>query len=120
MDFFCSDLHIGHDKEFLYGPRGFSSIEEHDTAILERWNATVSQEDTVYILGDLCMNNNEREWHRIFSALNGHKKMVMGNHDTPHKIRFYEIYGITSLGFASLYKHSGHKSFYLSHYPTMV
>ena len=35
---FTSDLHFCHDKEFLYKPRGFNSIEEHDTAIIQNWN----------------------------------------------------------------------------------
>lgn len=29
-----SDLHIGHNKEFVYKERGFQSIEEHDSALL--------------------------------------------------------------------------------------
>lgn len=59
MDYFTSDLHIGHDKDFLYKPRGFDSIEQHDTAIVKRWNDIVTPDDTVYILGDLCMSGNE-------------------------------------------------------------
>ena len=50
MDYFTSDLHIGHDKPFIWQARGFNSIEEHDTQILLRWNTAVSPEDTVYTL----------------------------------------------------------------------
>lgn len=38
-----SDLHIGHNKEFVYKERGFQSIEEHDSALLSNWNELVSQ-----------------------------------------------------------------------------
>ena len=55
MDFFTADLHIGHIQPFLWQRRGFSSIEEHDITILKNWNSTVSPNDNVYILGDLCM-----------------------------------------------------------------
>ena len=73
--FVTSDLHIGHNKPFLYEKRGFSSIEEHDTEVLRRWNSLVSYDDTVYILGDLCMGGNEKEWNRIYHNLNGTIKL---------------------------------------------
>lgn len=30
-----SDLHIGHNREFVYGYRGFASCEEHDAVLVE-------------------------------------------------------------------------------------
>lgn len=119
MDFFTSDLHIGHDKDFIWGARGFSSIEEHDTQILLRWNATISPEDTVYILGDLCMGGNEKEWNRIYKNLNGNKIFIIGNHDTSNKIDKYTFdYDMECQGFATIYRYSKKYKFYLSHYPT--
>lgn len=121
MDYFTSDLHIGHDKPFIWQARGFNSIEEHDTQILLRWNATVSPEDTVYILGDLCLGGNEPEWNRIYKVLNGHKKFIHGNHDTLAKIeRYINEYNMEDLGLATIYKYNKRKTFYLSHYPTLV
>ena len=121
MDWFTSDLHIGHDREFIWKARGFSSIEEHDTQILLRWNAAVSPEDTVYILGDLCMGGNESEWDRIYKNLNGDKKFIHGNHDTTKKIeRYVNKYNIEDLSLATIYNYSKKRKFYLSHYPTMV
>ena len=119
--YFTSDLHIGHDKDFIWRPRGFSSIEEHDTEILKRWNSIVTPEDTVYILGDLCMSGNEKEWNRVYKVLNGEKIVIWGNHDTNNKLNKYQIeYGMTYLGFASIYRYNKKKMFYLSHYPTLV
>lgn len=119
MDFFTSDLHIGHDKEFIWKERGFSSIEEHDTEILFCWNSVVTPEDTVYILGDLCMGQNEKEWDRVYKSLNGYKKFIYGNHDTNKKIqRYINEYHMEDLNFVYIYKYSKSKIFYLSHYPT--
>lgn len=121
MDFFTSDLHIGHDKEFIWGARGFDSVEEHDSEILRRWNSTVTPKDNVYILGDLVMGTNESEWDRIFSQLNGTLIFVAGNHDTDHKIDYYcNNYDMIFLGWATPYHYSKYKHFYLSHYPTLV
>ena len=53
-----SDLHIGHNKEFLYKGRDFYNIEEHDMTLVRNWNELVSMENTVYILGDVMLKNN--------------------------------------------------------------
>ena len=121
MDFFTSDLHIGHDKDFVWEARGFNSIEEHDTQIILNWNAVVAPEDTVYILGDLCMGGNEPEWNRVYKVLNGTKKFVHGNHDTIAKVgRYVNEYNMEDLGLAAIYQYSKKRKFYLSHYPTFV
>ena len=90
MIYFTSDLHIGHDKEFIWKERGFSSIEEHDKEILKRWNEKITSEDTVYILGDLALGQNENEWDNIFYNLNGDIFFIQGNHDTNRKICLYQ------------------------------
>lgn len=116
--YFTSDLHFGHNKPFLYEPRGFSSIEEHDAAVIERWNSVVTQEDEVYILGDLMLNDNANGLECI-SKLNGIKHYIIGNHDTPAKIELYKSVNIDCLGYASFLKYKK-LHFYISHYPTMV
>lgn len=120
-DYFTSDLHIGHDKPFLYEKRGYANIEDHDTAIIKIWNDIITPDDTVYILGDLCMSSNEYEWNRVYKVLNGHKKFVHGNHDTDNKIlRYINEYNMEDLGYGYIYKVSKKRKFLLTHYPTMV
>lgn len=75
--FFAADLHLGHSK--VVGTRGFACEEEHDRAIIERWNQTVTPKDRVYVLGDLVMN---RRCLEQLKALNGKLEPVLGNHDT--------------------------------------
>ena len=36
-----SDLHFGHQKEFLYGPRGYDSNIQMMADVVERWNKKV-------------------------------------------------------------------------------
>lgn len=121
MDYFTSDLHIGHDKEFIWRSRGFNSIEEHDTQIIKNWNNIITQKDTVYILGDLCLGRNEKEWNRVFYNLNGYKNIIYGNHDTISKLSIYvNNYNMHLIGYADMYKYSNKKHFYLSHFPTLV
>lgn len=59
MIYLTSDLHFGHNKDFLYKPRGFDSIQQHDEQIIKNWNEIITDEDEIYILGDLMLNDNE-------------------------------------------------------------
>ena len=122
MIWFTSDWHIGHDKDFCYKPRGFSSPEEMDTAILERCNEVVTPNDELWILGDLAMSGLVSEWDRVFTSLNcKNVHYLQGNHDTDNKMdRYDQIYKFEYHGYADVLKYSKHKTFYLSHYPTIV
>lgn len=112
-----SDSHFGHSRQFLYEPRGFSSIQEHDKAIISRWNEVVAPDDIVYHLGDVMLNDNE---HGIecLRRLNGEIKIIRGNHDTDAR---WQLYGTLSnvelLGYATMLKYKKY-NFYLSHYHT--
>ena len=86
MDYFTSDMHIGHDKDFIWQARGFSSIEEHDKEILKRWNSVVSPDDTVYILGDICHHMKIEQADDLIKKLNGKKNLVTGNHDKKYDV----------------------------------
>ena len=37
MIYFTSDCHFSHDKEFLWGPRGFKNQWEMNEKIIENW-----------------------------------------------------------------------------------
>ena len=90
--FLVSDTHFRHTNILgfkrldgsLLRP-GFSCVEEMDEHMVERWNSVVSPPDHVYHLGDVTMlRGNEancRPAARLLSRLNGHKRLVMGNHD---------------------------------------
>lgn len=117
--YFTSDLHIGHKKEFVYLARGFESIEEHDEAILANWNATVSEKDEVYLLGDVMLNDKEYGLE-ILRKLNGHIHIIRGNHDTDEKIKKYAECDNVVEVVAAAYLRAGKNTLYLSHYPTLV
>lgn len=112
-----SDLHFGHNREFLYVPRGFKSIEEHDETIIKNWNELVAADDDVYLLGDLMLNDNE---HGIecLKRLNGKFHFIRGNHDTDSRVKLYEELG-EIIGWSTVIKYKKYH-FYLSHYPTMT
>lgn len=119
--FLSSDSHFGHDREFLWGPRGFRSIEEHDEAIITNWNDVVTNEDDVYVLGDLMLGDNEHG-KKCVERLNGRIHLVRGNHDTD--VRWYNIYPylfnvVEQCGWATGLNYRKYH-FYLSHFPTLT
>lgn len=117
--FMTSDLHLCHDREFLYKPRGFDCIEDMNTAIVERWNAVVAPEDTVYVLGDIMLNDND-EGIRLFKMLNGKIHIILGNHDTAVREDLYCFcWHVVEISYATVIKY-GKLRFYLSHYPTIT
>lgn len=117
--FLTSDTHFGHDREFLWGPRGFTSSQEHDEAVIKNWNKTVSAEDTVYHLGDLMLGDNLYGIECV-KRLNGHIKLIRGNHDTDARWKLYEkLPNVELVGWADVIKYKKY-NFYLSHHPTLT
>ena len=118
--YLTSDLHFCHDKEFIYGPRGFKNIWDMNKAIVENWNSTVTEDDDVYVLGDLMLNNNE-EGIKLIKSLRGRIHIVTGNHDTYNRVaRYRNTFNVVMVHpYATELKYKKYK-FYLSHYPTMT
>lgn len=120
MIYITSDLHFSHDKSFLYVPRGYKNIWEHDSDIVQRWNETVSMNDEVYVLGDLMLNSNENG-RKLLSQLKGNLHLIYGNHDSDVRKDIYKtLWNVVEIcGYATVIK-DGKWRFYLSHYPTMT
>ena len=118
MIYFTSDLHLGHDQEFIWGARGFKSVEEMNEGIISRWNSRITDEDDVYVLGDLVMGGVENV--EKLKRLNGKLHIIFGNHDGPKKREAYaELDNVVECGWANMLKYKKY-NFYISHYPTIT
>jgi len=80
MKWFTSDHHFGHARIIELCDRPFDSVDEMNSELVERWNARVGTEDTVYVLGDFAMGR-IAETLPIVGKLNGRKILIPGNHD---------------------------------------
>lgn len=117
--FITSDLHFSHNKEFLFVPRGFERVEDMMEHIVQAWIETVAEDDDVYILGDLMLNDTE-ETVRMLSMLSGRIHIILGNHDTDRRVEVYrQLPNVVEICYARPLKY-GHYHFWLSHYPTLV
>lgn len=77
---FTADLHVGHRKIISYCNRPFADVDAMDEALVERWNASVADGDTVHILGDLALGPLD-ESLAVVARMRGSKVLHVGNHD---------------------------------------
>ena len=101
--FVISDHHLGHTNSWEKfkledgSPlRPFTSTEEMNETMIERHNAKVKQQDTVYFLGDVVIN---KKYLELVKRMNGSKILVRGNHDIfkdeeYREVGFEQLHGV--------------------------
>ena len=78
---FTADFHFGHSNIIRYCNRPFRNVEEMDQTILERLNASVKANDTLYFLGDFCIGSKTRALERRRQIRCKRILALPGNHD---------------------------------------
>lgn len=101
--FVVSDHHLGHQnswEKFKLADgsplRPFTSNEEMNETMIERHNAKVKEQDTVYFLGDVVIN---KRYLELVKRMNGRKILIRGNHDIfedkeYRAVGFEQIHGV--------------------------
>lgn len=111
-----SDTHFCHDREFVYKPRGFSTVYEMNDEIVRRWNEVVAPDDDVYHLGDVMLNDDDQGL-KLLKSLKGNIHIVLGNHDTGKRIKLYETcWNVVEIELAIRLKYKGYH-FFLNTFP---
>ena len=114
MIYLISDTHFCHKNILTYENRPFTDLVDMREKLISNWNSVIGPDDEVYHLGDVGFFNKELGMS-IVSRLNGHKHLILGNHDGHSKSWFKDI------GFETVEKHellevNGVKIL-LTHYP---
>lgn len=112
--FFTSDTHFGHKNIIKLCNRPFSSVEEMNEKLIENWNSVVSENDTVFHLGDFAFGGSSM-WNDVLSRLNGKIYLILGNHDRKN-MRQGCIDKFVSV-LPQMQIEIGNRSVYLNHYP---
>ena len=94
--YFISDLHFGHGNIIQYENRPFQSVEDMDEKLIINWNQTVKKNARVIIAGDLSFHNKEKT-KEIVGRLNGHKTLIMGNHDKARSVSWWKEVGLNDV-----------------------
>lgn len=84
---YIADWHYGHANCMHFDNRPFQTVEEMDESLIKNWNSAVSQDDIVYVLGDMfwCKPSIAKP---VMDMLNGKKILIKGNHDRCTDIPF--------------------------------
>ena len=114
--FFTSDTHFDHANIIRFCKRPWSTAEEMNEALVERWNKKVGPNDIVFHLGDFCFGGSA-EWKKWREKLNGHIILIRGNHDrkmsSTMEVLFDEVLYQAQLEIDG-------RSVYLNHYPFLT
>lgn len=85
-----SDLHLGHQREFVWQDRGYTSIQEHDAGVIKTLNETVRPNDILLFLGDFCLNTPIAQFDAYIDQIHCQNILSLwGNHNNPHEKSVY-------------------------------
>lgn len=88
--YFISDTHFNHKNIIKYCNRPFKDVDEMNKVLIENWNNTVTDFDTVFHLGDVALTN-ESKMRNLIAKLKGKKILIRGNHDKKSKEFFKNV-----------------------------
>lgn len=117
MNYYISDLHIGDKKIFELCNRPFKSLEEYENYLIKSWNSKVTENDDVYVLGDLA-NGSPKAVKEFFSKVRGRKHLILGNHDENYVTEYSSTNSFVSIQRLRYIDDNGRKVC-VCHYPLM-
>lgn len=83
-----ADQHFNDPNIIKNAKRPFSSVEEMNAVMIQRWNERVRPSDEIFCLGDFIRAGGTKDMpavSRILQQLNGQKWLILGNHDRKRK-----------------------------------
>lgn len=113
MDFFTADWHFDDQNIIEYCNRPFKNVNEMNNEIINKFNERITNNDDVYILGDLIVHTetNLQQLEKYIRKMNGNKILILGNHDRFKPFEYIDI------GFQSVHTYFRHNKFHLVHDP---
>ena len=77
--FFTSDLWLGRNNIIDIFKRPFKNIKEMDNTLIENWNTTVSDEDFIFVLGNIAYDSPKIQ--NVLTELKGTKVLMLSESD---------------------------------------
>jgi len=118
--FISSDHHFFHYNIISYSNRPFKDVNEMHEVMIERHNSVVGVSDTWYCLGDICILRgnklNQKAFTTVLKRMNGHKRLLLGNHDH-FSMKTYKEAGFEKIRGAGKWLEGEGGKLLLSHYP---
>ena len=87
---FTSDLHLGHQRDFVWEARGYKSPEDHTNSIIDCINDYAREGDILINNGDLCLNSTLQMVNDYLNRIVCKNMWCLwGNHSNPHEKAIY-------------------------------
>lgn len=97
-----ADPHIGHQKEFVWGARGYNSHQEHTDGVIETINDICRPNDVLVVIGDYCLNTTVDGFDNYLQRIRCQNIWYLnGNHNNPHEKAVYDKL-VASFGIAGV------------------
>lgn len=123
---FISDTHFFHEKTWKVFQkkdgtplRPYSSTEEMNEDMIQKWNSCVKHGDKVYHLGDVTFEYG-KTFRELMSRLNGQKTLILGNHDKIKGTCLMDYFQKIELWKGFHFKGEEKLNFTCSHIPLML
>jgi calcineurin-like phosphoesterase family protein len=132
--YITSDFHYGHNRDFLYKPRGFSDAIQHQDW-LDKQISTLQYDDLLICLGDVGLSIGAERIINFLNRIPCETLMVWGNHNSgvlqaynnalPPEFKHKEVYplnitsNITMMG-ESFLLDIDHNKFYCTHMSPLI
>lgn len=79
--YYIADWHYNHENVIHFDNRPFEDVKEMNSKLIKNWKERVTDNDTVYVLGDMFWSKYEKEMLWVLDQLPGKKVLIIGNHD---------------------------------------
>jgi len=91
--------HWHHDRDFIWRPRGFTSVVEHDNALVVGWNAVCSPNSVCFLLGDTMFNSKAEDFWALMRRLRFRTLYhLWGNHHSGVRDAYKQVLQATHPG----------------------
>ena len=90
MVYFTSDLHLGHEAVVRMQNRPYANADEMNRSLIINYNSLVRDNDTVYLLGDICFRIGVDKANELIASMKGKKYLIRGNHDKKYDESLFE------------------------------
>ena len=119
---FMSDLHRKHDRDFVWGVRGFEDKDTHWSFIKDQWNEDFNEDTIIMNLGDVCFGDARMEaFGNHNSGVMQAYKMAKAHAGYPENVEVYPIKHnkVTFCG-EDLVIRVGKKEIHMSHFAKKI
>jgi len=113
-----SDLHLGHNRDFVFESRGFVDVNTHNNGVIDSINLVARPKDILILLGDFCLNTSHQQFDAYLDRINCQNIFSLwGNHNNPHE---KSVYKKGMIGDTETYPYRYKNMVYYPHYVEAV